>query len=322
MNSSLDNSNTKSSMPSPSGEPPSPWPPLPPSGRSTLSPVTNSRLPGSTMLRRPPGPWWKLGSDRSFDGMEIFSPRSRSATLRPDTTSAAALRICALKRRRKRCRLTALRFLPERRRSTSWLMSAPPSGRLPRAQIPLGQEAHLFVRVALGHHALDEVLVFLLFVARGLGIEGNHRQQVLGAGEHALLDHRAQLFVARPARVVALVLGAGAQHEVDHLVAEILRVGDAGGFLDLLQLGVELGAVEDLAGVGVAELLILDPHVGVGHIAVEDVLAVFRIGLQIGGLQLLLDELGVVRREVLLEVGDVALLGLRRQLLLLRSEEH
>src|SRR5574340_487170 len=290
MNSSRDNSNTKSSMPSPSGEPPSPWPPLPPSGRSTLSPVTNSRLPGSTMLRRPPGPWWKLGSDRSFDGMEIFSPRSRSATLRPDTTSAAALWICALKRRRKRCRLTALRFLPERRRSTSWLITASPSGCFPRAQIPLGQEAHLLVGVALGHHALDEVLVLLLFVAGGLGIEGNHRQQVLGAGEHALLDHRAQLLVARPGGVLAVVLRTGAQHEVDHLVTEVLRIGDAGGLLDFLQLGVELGAVEDLAGVRVAELLVLDPHVGVDHVAVEDVLAVFRVGLEIRGLQFLLDE--------------------------------
>src|SRR5512139_2004671 len=316
MNSSFVSSNTKSSMPSPSGEPP-PAPPPPSSGRSTRSPLTNSRLPGSTMLRRPPGPWWKIGSDRSLAGIETLSPRSRSVTLRPDTTCAAALRICALKRRRKRWRLTALRFLPDRRRSTSWLMPLLASGSLSGAQIPLGEQTHLLVGVALGDHALDEVLVLLLLVARRLGVEGDHRQQVLGAGEHALLDHRAQLLVAGPRRIVAVVLRAGAQHEVDHLVAEVLRVGDAGGLLDLLELGVELGAVEDLAGVGIAELLILDPHVGVDHVAVEDVLPVFRVGLQVGGLQFLLDVLRVVRRQVFLQVGHVALFHLGRQLFLL-----
>src|SRR3569623_543732 len=174
-----------------------------------------------------------MGSDRSLEGMEIFSPRSRSVTLRPDTTSDAALRICALKRRRKRCRLTALRFLPERRRSTSRFM-AYLSGRLSRAQIPLGQQANLLVGVALVDHALDEVLVLLLFLAGCLGVERDHRQQVFGAGEHALLDHRAQFLVAGPGRVLAMVQGAGAQLEVDHLVAEVLRIGDAGRLLDLL----------------------------------------------------------------------------------------
>ena len=33
--------------------------------------------------------------------------------MRPDTASATALRIWHLKRRRKRCRLTALWFLPD-----------------------------------------------------------------------------------------------------------------------------------------------------------------------------------------------------------------
>src|SRR3569833_1166606 len=197
-----------------------------------------------------------MGSDRSLEGMEIFSPRSISVTLRPDTPSDAASRICALKRRRKRNQLTALRFLPERRRSTSRFM-AYLSGRLSCAQIPLGQQTHLLVGVALVDHALDKVLVLLLLFAGRLGVERDHRQQVFGAGEHAFLDHRAQFLVAGPGRVLAVVLGTGAQHEVDHLVAEVLRIGDAGWLLDLLQLGIELRTVENLAGIRVAELLVL-----------------------------------------------------------------
>ena len=84
-----------------------------------------------------------------------------------------------------------------------------------------------------------------------------------------------------------MILGAGAQHEIHHLMAEILRIGDAGRLLDLFQLDVELSAVQDLAGVRVPILLVLYPHVGVGHVAVEDVLAIFRVGLQVGGLQFL-----------------------------------
>ncbi len=99
-------------------------------------------------------------------------------------------------------------------------------------------------------------------------------------------------------------------------MAEVLRVGNAGRFLDLLQFEVELAAIEDFAGIGIAVFLILYPHVGEADIAIEDVLAVFGIRLQIGGLQFLLDELGVMRRQVFLQVGDVALLQFRRQLLL------
>jgi hypothetical protein len=100
--------------------------------------------------------------------------------------------------------------------------------------------------------------------------------------------------------------GPGAQHEVDHLVAEVLGVADAGRLLDLLELVVEGVAVEDLAGVRVAVFLVLDPEVGVGHVAVEDVLAVFAVALEVGGLDLLADELGVARGEELLDEGQVA----------------
>ncbi len=144
---------------------------------------------------------------------------------------------------------------------------------------------------------------FFASSALALGVEADHRQQLLGVGEHLLLDHRAQLLVAGPQRVLARVAGARAQHEVDDLVAEVLRVADARGLLDLLELGVQRAAVEHLAGVGVAVLLVLDPVVGVGDVAVEDVLAVLAVALEVGGLDLLADELGIARRQQLLDVG-------------------
>ncbi len=159
--------------------------------------------------------------------------------------------------------------------------------------------------------------MFLLVLLAGLGVEADDRQQVLGVGEHFLLDHHAQLLVGQPAGVLAVVAGAGAQHEVDDFVAEILRVADAGRFLDLLQLLVEGGAVEDFAGFRVAVFLVLDPEVGVEHVAVEDVLAVFAVGLKVRGLDFLADEFHVARRQVFLDEAQVALAGFRRELFLL-----
>ena len=59
-----------------------------------------------------------------------------------------------------------------------------------------------------------------------------------------------------------------------------------------------------------------DPEVGVQHVAVEDVLAVFAVGLQIGGLDLLADELDVAGSQVFLEVTQVTLAYFGRELLL------
>jgi hypothetical protein len=170
-------------------------------------------------------------------------------------------------------------------------------------QIPVGQQAHLLGRVALGDHAIDEIGVLLLLVGAGLGVEADHRQQVLGVGKHLLLDHRAQLFVTGPGRITPGVVGPRPQHEVDDLVAEVFRVADTGRFLDLLQFGVERGPIERLAGVGIAVFLVLNPEVGVGDVAVENVLPVLGVGLQVGLLKFLADELGVTRRQVALEVG-------------------
>mmetsp|Transcript_6685 Transcript_6685/g.27976 ORF Transcript_6685/g.27976 Transcript_6685/m.27976 type:complete len:940 (+) Transcript_6685:1270-4089(+) len=195
--------------------------------------------------------------------------------------------------------------------------SPPCSAGLAHPQVPLAQQPHLLGRVALVHHALHEVLVLLGVLGAGLGVEADDGQQLLGVGEHLLLDHRAQLLVAGPVRVLARVVGAGAQHEIDDLVAEVLGVGDARGLLDLLQLGVQRRAVEDLTRVGVAVLLVLDPVVGIGHVAVEDVLAVLGITLQVGGLDLLADELGIARAQLLLDEADVLLLQVLGELLAL-----
>src|SRR5690606_17854598 len=145
--------------------------------------------------------------------MEICSPLARSRVERPWMASDTALRICCLKRRMKRWRLTALLFLLSKRRSMMRTMFPPcalPRGgpgaqscrarptasrRLAHAQVPLAQQAHLLLGVTLVDHAIDEGLVLLLLVGAGLGVEADHRQQVFGVGEHLLLDHRAQLLV-------------------------------------------------------------------------------------------------------------------------------
>ncbi len=154
-------------------------------------------------------------------------------------------------------------------------------------------------------------------VLAALGVERDHRQQLLGVGEHLLLDHVAQLLVAHPARVAAIVVGAGAQHEVDHLVAEILGVGNARRLFDFFQLFVERLTVENLAGVRVAELLILNPEIRVHHVAIENVLTVFGVGFQVGGLNLLADEFHIVRHQVFLDEAAVLFLQLLGELFLL-----
>jgi hypothetical protein len=143
-----------------------------------------------------------------------------------------------------------------------------------RSHVPLDQAAHLPLRVAALHHALARSrCACARSPSRLLGAEADHRQQVLDLAEHALLDHLADLLVGGPGGV-ARPGPPGAQRELDHLVAEVLRVGDAGRLLDLGQLLVEQLAVQHLAGVGILEVLVLDPGVGVGDVAVEQVLPV------------------------------------------------
>ena len=71
-----------------------------------------------------------------------------------------------------------------------------------------------------------------------------------------------------------------------------------------------------MAGIGVAILLILNPEVGIGDVAIKDILTVLGVGLEVGGLYLLAEKLDVLRCQVLFDEGEVAVLSLLRELVL------
>src|SRR5690242_1671607 len=169
------------------------------------------------------------------------------------------------------------------------------------AHVPLDQPADLPLGIAALDHARDKLAVLLFGLAILLRAEGDHGKQVLYLREYPLFDHFANLLIAGPGRVLAAVLGARTQRELDDLVAEVLRVGDSGWLLDLGQLLIEQLAIEQLSGVGILEVLILDPGVGIIDVAIEQVLAVIRIGFEIGFLDLVPDELGITRRQLRLD---------------------
>ena len=74
---------------------------------------------------------------------------------------------------------------------------------------------------------------------------------------------------------------------------------------------------------GVLEVLIFDPGVGIGDVAVEQVLAVLAVGFEIGLLDFLADELGIARRQLGLDEFEISLLGVVGVLLALdRLLEH
>src|SRR2546421_216063 len=183
------------------------------------------------------------------------------------------------------------------------------------AHVPLDQPADLPLGVAALDHARDKVVMLLLGLAVLLRAEGNDGQQILDLGEYPLFDHFANLLVAGPRRVLAAVLGARPQRELDDLVAEVLGVGDAGRLFDLGQFLIEQFAIEQLSGVGILEILILDPGIGIVDITIEQVLAVVRIGFEIGLLDLMPDEFGVARRQFGLDELDVAFLDFVGKLL-------
>src|SRR5215831_16397189 len=189
------------------------------------------------------------------------------------------------------------------------------SAGLLHAHVPFNQAADLALGVAARRHALHEVVVLLFGLAVLLGAERNHRQQILDLREHALLDYLADLLVAGPGRVLAAVVGPGAQREFHDLVAEVLRIGDARRLLDLGQLLVEQIAVEQLAGVRILEVRVLDPGIGVIDVAVEQVLPIVGIGFEVRFLDLMADELGIARRELGLDELQIALLDLVGELL-------
>src|SRR5450631_2766667 len=148
--------------------------------------------------------------------------------------------------------------------------------------IPFNEPANLAFGIAASHHPFDKLAMLLFGLAVLFRSERDNRKKVLDLGKYPFLDHFANLFITGPARVLAAVLCPRPQRELDNLVAEVLGVGDAGGFLDLGQFLVEELAIEQLARVRVLEVLIFDPGIGIVHIAIEQVLAVIRIGFEIG----------------------------------------
>ena len=98
-------------------------------------------------------------------------------------------------------------------------------------------------------------------------------------------------------------------------MAEVLGIGDASGLLNPLKLVVERGAVEQVAGVRVFEVDLLHPVVGVFDVTVEQVLAVFVVGFEVGRLDFVADEIGVFRHEIVLDEAEIFLLGLAIELL-------
>src|SRR5271166_6080907 len=314
------NENGSSPLPeSDARRPPSPAPP-PPLGLSMRSPATKSLLPGSTYSRSPLSrERWNCGSLMPSVGIETAPPLPASAMERSATALSTARLTSARVRRRNRWRLPRLLSRGLRRRSTNCAML---SG-LVHPHVPLDQSADLALGVAARPHAAEEVGVLLLGLGILLGPEADDRQQVLDLAEHALLDHLTDLLVGCPGRVLALVGGAGAQRELHDLVAEVLRIGDARRLLGLGELGVEHLPVEHLAGVGILEVLLLDPSVGICDVAVEQVLAIFAVGFDIGLLDLAADELRVARRQIRLDEVEIPLLDILRMLLALdRLFEH
>src|SRR5450432_1441530 len=135
------------------------------------------------------------------------------------------------------------------------------------AHVPLDEPPDLTLGVAAFNHARDKFSVLLFGFAILLRAERNHRQQILDLREDAFLDDLADLFVRSPARVLAAMLGPRPQREFDDLVAEVLRVGNAGRLLDLRKLLIEKLTIHHLARIGILEIQILDPGVGIVDIA-------------------------------------------------------
>src|SRR5690554_3111799 len=274
-NSSRDRTKPKLSSPSPSGLPSRPAEPLPPLGRGMRSPSLYSLLPGRTPCCRPVFPSWRnRGSRRLSEGIAICSPSARSRMLRSAEAWRTASATWRLTRRTKRWRLARLLPWGFCRRSITRTCSPLGLAGLLDPHVPFHQPSDLSLGIATLDHALDEFTVLALGFGLLLALETDHRQQVFHLAEHPPLDHLADLFIGRPGGVLAPMLGTGTQGELHHLISEILGVRDARRLLDLAELLVQQLAIHHLAGIGILEIVVLDPGVGKVQIAVEEVLSV------------------------------------------------
>src|SRR6476659_10109548 len=181
--------------------------------------------------------------------------------------------------------------------------------------VPFDEAANLTLGIAASHHARDKLAVLLFGIAVLFRAKRDNRKKVFDLRKYPFLDDFSNLFIAGPGRVFAAVLCPRPQRELDDLVAEVLRVGDARRLLDLGQFLVEKVAIEQLAGIGVLEVLIFDPGIGIIYVAIEQVLTVIRIGFQIGFLDLVANEFRIPRHEFGLDEFEVALFDFLRKLL-------
>ncbi len=159
-------------------------------------------------------------------------------------------------------------------------------------------------------------MLFLL-VSRRFGVKRNDRQQLFSIGEHFFLNHRAQLLVTGPVWITAAIVGSGAQDKVYYLITEIFRVTDTRWFFNFFQFGVQRLAIEQLTGIRVAILLILNPEIRISHVTIKNVLPVLRVRFEIGRLDLLADKFGVFRDQVAFQELQITLSLLLRELLAL-----
>src|SRR6202051_4689322 len=181
--------------------------------------------------------------------------------------------------------------------------------------VPFDKAANLTLGIAASHHARDKLAVLLFGIAVLFRAKRDNRKKVFDLRKYPFLDDFSNLFIAGPGRVFAAVLCPRPQRELDDLVAEVLRAGDARRLLDLGQFLVEKVAIEHLAGIGVLEVLIFDPGVGIIDVAIEQVLAVVRIGFEIGFLDFMTDEFRIARHKLGLDELKMALFDLVGKLL-------
>jgi len=65
--------------------------------------------------------------------------------------------------------------------------------------------------------------------------------------------------LAGPAGIVAVILGPGAEYEIDDVIAEIFGVADAGRFFYFLQFFIQCRAVKAFACIGITVFFLLNP---------------------------------------------------------------
>src|SRR5712664_1706108 len=181
--------------------------------------------------------------------------------------------------------------------------------------VPFDEAANLTLGIAASHHARDKLAVLLFGIAVLFRAKRDNRKKVFDLREYPFLDDFSNLFIAGPGRVFAAVLCPRPQRELDDLVAEVLRAGDARRLLDLGQFLVEKVAIEQLAGIGILEVLVFDPGIGIIDVAIEQVLAIIRIGFEIGFLDLVANEFRIAWHELGLDEFKVALFDLLGKLL-------